>query len=107
MPVVPTRPWPGARQMRHTGPRAWKDWRPDDDQNRAYPSRQTVQEGGATSHPEDQIEDAVIAEFAFRPAPGHREVWEDKCAELRLGELNRNWRCGGALCHLAGPDVAS
>jgi hypothetical protein len=24
---------------------------------------------------------------SFRPAPGHREVREDKCDELRLGEL--------------------
>ena len=58
-------------------------------------------------HPQDQIEDAVIAQFAFRPAPGHREVREDKCDELRLGELNRNRRCGGAFCHLAHPDMAS
>ena len=47
--------------------------------------------------PQDQIEDAVIAQFAFRPAPGHREVREDKCDELWLGELNRDRRCGGAL----------
>src|SRR3954451_16815699 len=69
--------------------------------------RQALPLHARIEHPEDQIEDAVIAEFAFRPAPGHREVWEDKCGELRLGELNRNWRCGGALCHLAGPNVAS
>jgi hypothetical protein len=29
--------------------------------------------------PQDQIEDAMIAEFAFRPASRHREVGEDKC----------------------------
>jgi hypothetical protein len=57
--------------------------------------------------PQDQIEDAVIAQFAFRPAPGHREVREDKCDELRLGELNRKRSCGGAFCHLAHPDMAS
>ena len=32
--------------------------------------------------PQDQIEDAVIAQFALRPAHGHREVREDKCDEL-------------------------
>jgi hypothetical protein len=34
-------------------------------------------------------------------------VREDKCDELRLGELNGNRRCGGAFCHLADPDMAS
>ena len=47
--------------------------------------------------PQDQIEDAVIAQFAFRPAPGHREVREDKCDELWLGELNRDRRCKAGL----------
>jgi len=58
-------------------------------------------------HPQDQVEDAVITQFAFRPAFGHREVREDKCDELRLGELNRNRCCGGAFCHLAHTEVAS
>src|ERR1700712_1397891 len=57
--------------------------------------------------PQDQIEDAVIAEFAFRPPLGHREVGEDKCDELRLGELNGNWRCDGAFYHIAHAEVAS
>ena len=35
--------------------------------------------------PQDQIEYAMIAQFTFRPAAGHREVWEDKCDELRPG----------------------
>jgi len=30
----------------------------------------------------------MIADFTFRPALGHREVREDKCVELRVGELN-------------------
>ena len=58
-------------------------------------------------HLQDQIEDAVIAEFAFPPAPGHRQMREDKCDKLRLGKLNRNGRRGGALCHLADPGMAS
>ena len=40
--------------------------------------------------PQDQIEDTVIAQLAFRPAHGHREVWEDKCYKLRTGELHGN-----------------
>ena len=33
-------------------------------------------------HPEDQVKDAVIAQFALWPALGHREMRQDKCAEL-------------------------
>ena len=57
--------------------------------------------------PQDQIENAVIAQFAFRPTHGHREVREDKCDELRPGELHGNRRRGLALCHIAHPDMAS
>src|SRR5271156_5591274 len=57
--------------------------------------------------PQDQIENPMIAQFTFRPAPGHRKVWEDKCDELRTGELHGNWRRGLALCHIAHPDMAS
>src|SRR5664279_5606755 len=39
-------------------------------------------------NPQDQIEDAVIAQFTFRSAAGHRKVREDKCDELRSGELH-------------------
>ena len=56
---------------------------------------------------DNQIEDAVIAQFALRPTQGHREVREDKCEELWLGELNRDRRCGGAFWHLAHPDMVS
>jgi hypothetical protein len=34
-------------------------------------------------------------------------VGEDKCDELRLGELNGNWRCDGAFYHIAHAEVAS
>src|SRR5260370_22623367 len=43
-------------------------------------------------HPEDEVKDPVIAQFALRSALGHREVRQDKCLELRFGELNGN-RC--------------
>src|ERR1700757_1114541 len=49
MPNAPTRHWPGARPTRHMGQRRRRDWRPDDNPNRAYPSRQTVQPDGSTS----------------------------------------------------------
>ena len=42
--------------------------------------------------PEDQVKDAVIAQFALWPALGHREVRQEKCAELGFGELDRDRR---------------
>jgi hypothetical protein len=39
-------------------------------------------------------------QFAFGPRRGI-EKREDKCDELQIGELNRDWR------HLADPDMAS
>src|SRR5215472_15693829 len=49
MPSAHTPCWPDARQMTHTGHLRRRNWRPDDNQNRAYPSRQTVQTDGSTS----------------------------------------------------------
>src|ERR1700735_1640416 len=46
MPGVHIRRWTVALRTTHTGHPAWRSWRPDDNQNRAYPSRQTVQLGG-------------------------------------------------------------
>jgi hypothetical protein len=48
--------------------------------------------------PEDEIKDAMIAQFALRPVLGHREVRQDKCLELRFGELDRNPRCCRLWC---------
>ena len=50
MQGAPTRPWRGARPMRHTEQLAWQDWQPDNNKNQAYPSRQTVRRTGTTSH---------------------------------------------------------
>src|ERR1700686_1362239 len=52
-------------------------------------------------YPQDEVEDAMISEFAPRPPPGRRQVREDKCGELRLRELNRNRRGCWTLCHIA------
>ncbi len=57
IPGGPIRPWPGARRTRHTGQeedrgqtgRRRRSWRPDNNQNQAYPSRKTVQRDRATS----------------------------------------------------------
>ena len=38
-------------------------------------------------HPEDEVKDPVIAQFALRSALGHREVRQDKCGELRFNWL--------------------
>src|SRR6202790_622003 len=35
--------------------------------------------------PQDQIESAMIAQFAFRPAAGHRRGGENKCDKFRPG----------------------
>ena len=57
IPGGPTRPWPGARQTRHTGQEEHKrqtgqrqrSWRPDNNQNQAYPGRKAVRTDGTTS----------------------------------------------------------
>src|SRR5215472_9136631 len=33
-------------------------------------------------HPQDEVKDPIIAQFALRSALGHREVRQDKCGEL-------------------------
>src|ERR1700745_971337 len=48
--------------------------------------RQALPLHPCVEHPEDEIKDAMIAEFALRPTFGHREVRQDKCVELRFGE---------------------
>src|SRR5215510_7471209 len=57
-------------------------------------------------HPQDEVKDAVIAQFALWTTLGHREVRQDKCVELWFGELDRNrcrYRlvCRGAHCAMA------
>src|SRR5215510_13977961 len=42
--------------------------------------------------PEDEVKDAIIAQFALRSPLGHREVGQEKCLELWFGELDRNRR---------------
>ena len=63
--------------------------------------RQALPLHARLEYPQDKVEGAMIAEFAFRSAPGRREVREDKCDELRLGELNGNRRRTWAFCHIA------
>src|SRR5262245_35497049 len=43
-------------------------------------------------HTQNEIKDAVIAQFALGTALRHREVRQDKCLELRFGELDWNRR---------------
>src|SRR5690348_5710647 len=49
MPGAHIRRWPDARRTTLTEHPGWRSWRHDDNQNRAYPSRQTVQLEGSTS----------------------------------------------------------
>src|SRR2546428_11759167 len=67
----------------------------------AFPLHPRVQ------HPQDQVKDAMIAQFALRPALGHREVREDKFVELRCGELDRNRRRCRLWCRGAHHAIAS
>src|SRR5271155_4510177 len=63
--------------------------------------RQALPLHACVEYPQDEVEGAMIAEFALRSAPGRRQVREDKCDELRLGELNGNRRRSWAFCHIA------
>jgi len=47
--------------------------------------------------PQDEVEDAMIAEFTLGSALRHGEVRQDKCRELGSGKLHGNWRRYG-LC---------
>src|SRR2546426_1816442 len=42
--------------------------------------------------PPQTIQVLLIAQFALWPPLGHGEVWQDKCAELGFGELDRDRR---------------
>src|SRR4029434_2924886 len=59
------------------------------------------------THPQNEVEDAVIAQFALRSPLGHREVREEKCLELRFGELDRNRRRCRLWCRGAHRAIAS
>src|ERR1700676_136232 len=63
--------------------------------------RQALQLHACVEHPQDEVKDAMISEFTLRPPPGHRQVREDKCDELRLGELNGNRLRYWTFCHIA------
>src|SRR5262249_24548335 len=57
--------------------------------------------------PQDEVKDAVVAQFALRPALGHREVRQDKGLELWFGELDRDWRRYRLWCRGAHHVMAS
>ena len=46
--------------------------------------RQTLPWHAGVEDPQDEVEDAVIAEFALGATPGHGEVGQDKFGELRF-----------------------
>jgi len=49
-------------------------------------------------HPQDEVEDAMIAEFALGAALGHGEVRQDKLMKLGVRELDGNRRGCRLLC---------
>src|SRR5215471_3448901 len=65
---------------------------------------QTLPLHPGVEHPQDEVKNAVIAQFALWPALGHREVRQDKCRELGFRELDRNrrsYRLLGCCAHHA------
>src|SRR5919197_2886885 len=58
-------------------------------------------------HPEDEVKDPVIAQFALWTTLGHREVRQEKCLERRFGELDRDWRRYRRWCRGAHHAMAS
>jgi hypothetical protein len=75
MPGGLIRPWPDGYPTRHTGQQRWRDWRPDNTQNQAYPSRQTVQQNGTTSN--------VVGGLAFLHLPGGGPLWHPHSGKER------------------------
>jgi hypothetical protein len=51
--------------------------------------------------PQDEVQDTMIAYFALRSPLGHGEVREEKCRELRCGELDGNRRRCRLVCRCA------
>ena len=57
---------------------------------RCFRYRQTLPLHAGVEHPQDQIEDTVIAQFTLGPTPRHGEVGQDKFDELRFRQLYGN-----------------
>jgi hypothetical protein len=51
--------------------------------------------------PQDEVQDAMVAQLALRPTLGHREVREDTCGELGFGGLDGDRRRGRLCCRYA------
>src|SRR5216683_6812698 len=68
---------------------------------------QTLPLHPGVEHPQDEVKDPIIAQFALRPSLGHREVRQDKCLELWFGELDRNRRRCRLWCSSAHQAMAS
>jgi hypothetical protein len=58
---------------------------------------QTLPLHPGVEHPQDEVKDAMIAQFALWTPLWPREVRQDKFRELRCRELDGNWR-GGRVC---------
>ena len=68
---------------------------------------QTLPLHPGVEYPEDEVKNPVIAQFALWTALRHREVRQDKCLELRFGELDGNRRCCRLWCCGAHDAMAS
>src|SRR5262249_37903418 len=68
---------------------------------------QTLPLHPGVEHPQNEVKDAVIAQFALGTALGHREVRQDKCLELGFRKLDGNWRRCRRWCSSAHQAMAS
>lgn len=62
-----------------------------------FEHRPTLPLHAGVEPPPDEVEEAMIAEFALGTALGHREVGQDKWIELSFGEVHGNRRGSGLL----------
>src|SRR5215813_2738941 len=69
--------------------------------------RQALPLHPSIEHPQDEVKDPVIAQFALWTTLGHREVRQDKCLELGFRELDRNRRRYRRGCRSAHHAIAS
>jgi len=66
--------------------------------SRAFRNGQALPLHAGIEHPQDEVKEVMIAEFALWTTFGHREVWEDTCVELGFGELDGNGRGCWVFC---------
>jgi hypothetical protein len=75
--------------------------------SRACRNGQALPLHAGIEHPQDEVKEAMIAEFTLWATFGPREVREDKCVELGFGELDGNGRGCWVFCLWSHGPLAS